>query len=193
MPRQKDGRRHSSPFLPLAFLNHPQSESSVAPADVRPAGDQQRSKKKTHERISGKVVLVGFHAPRLLLFMEAGLGLAPRGFGCPHCARLLFHSRDLNLLHTQEARPALPLDVCQLWDVHPGLWYHAHYGSLDTLAWDLLALWGDQSCHGYGLGPHGDTACSIRSPDAGTSEPGSHEARNCRAQTRRAGASSSEQ
>jgi len=113
-------------------------------------------------------------------------------FGRPYRTSLFFHSGDLGLFHTQEARPTLPLDVCQFWNVHPSLWYHTHHGSLDTLAWDLLALWGDQSCHCHGLGPYGDTACSISSPDAGTSEPGSHEARNCRTQTRRGGTTPSE-
>src|SRR5258707_794127 len=147
---------------------------------------------KTHEGISRKVVLVGFHAPRLLLFVDARLGLAPRRFGRPYRTRLFFHSRDFSLFHTQEARPTFPLDVRQFWNVHPSLWCHTQYGSLDTLAWDVLALWGDQSCHCYGLGPHSDPACSICTPDAGTPEPGSHEARNRRAQTRRRRTTSSE-
>jgi len=59
---------------------------------------------------------------------------------------------------------------------YTSLWGHTHDGSLDTLAWDLLALWGDQSYHCHGLGPHSDTACSISSPGAGNPQPGSHEA-----------------
>jgi PAS domain S-box-containing protein len=51
--------------------------------------------------------------------MEAGLGLAPRALGRPHRTRLFFYSRDFSLFHTQEARPTLPLDVCQFRDVHP--------------------------------------------------------------------------
>src|SRR5215469_3245135 len=102
-----------------------------------------KSKEKTNERISRKIVLVGFHAPRLLLFMELGSRVAPCSFGRPHRPCLLFNSSDPNLFHPQEARPALPLDVRELWDVYPGLWRHTYHGSLDTLAWELLAVWSD--------------------------------------------------
>ena len=78
---------------------------------------------------------IGFHAPRLLLFMEAGPGLASCGFGCPDRTCLLFHSHDIDLFHPQETRPALPLDVRQFRGVYPGLWCYTHHGSVDTLAW----------------------------------------------------------
>jgi hypothetical protein len=57
-----------------------------------------------------KLFLVRFHAPRLLLFMEARLGLAPRGFGHPHCTRLFFDSCDFSLLaKLRRRRRKLPL------------------------------------------------------------------------------------
>ena len=55
---------------------------------------------ETHERLSGKVVLVGFYAARLLLFMEARLGLASRPLGRPHRPGLFLHSRDFSVFHT---------------------------------------------------------------------------------------------
>src|SRR6266850_1936135 len=117
-----------------------------------------------------------FHAARLLLFMETGPGLAPCGFGCPDRSRLLLHSHYPDLFHTQEARSAVQLDVLVLWNVHHGLWHHARHGSVDTLAWYVLALWCDQSCHCYCFGPHSYIARPFSSSGARAPQPGSNEA-----------------
>jgi signal transduction histidine kinase len=119
--------------------------------------------------------------------MEPGPDLASRGFRFPYRTRLLLHSDGFNLFHSEEASSALPLGVRLFWNFYPGVWCHAHHGSLDALACELLPLRGDQSCHCRGVSPDSNTAFPVGSSGAGTSQTRGPEARNCRTQTHRAG------
>jgi len=68
---------------------------------------------------------------------------------------LAYFSIPITLIYFIRKRRDLPFNwmfLC-VWNVHHGLWHHARHGSVDTLAWYVLALWCDQSCHCYGSVP----------------------------------------
>src|SRR5436190_4533908 len=76
-------------------------------------GFSRESKEKTDERISRKVVLVGLHAPRLLLFMEPRSRMAPCSFGRTHSSRLLFNSSTFCVFRKQRKPIRLPTHFLQ--------------------------------------------------------------------------------
>src|SRR6267154_1066693 len=179
-------------FKPINETGNQRSLTRIRPPNNAEGRVGVEQKEKINERIPPRGVLVGFHAPRLLLFMEAGPGLAASGFGRPYRCGLLFYSTDSGLFHPLEERPALQLDVPLFRNIHPSLWQHTPYGSVDALARDLLALGRDQSFNGSGLRPDGDTASLLGPSRRGTTQPTSNEARNRGTQIRRAGAKSGE-
>src|SRR5712672_1449865 len=144
-------------FKPINETRNQSSLTRIRPPTMRREGLTWSRRIKINERIPPRVVLVRFHAPRLLLFMEAGPGLAASGFGRPYRCGLLFYSTDSGLFHPQEERPALQLDVPLFRNIHPSLWQHTPYGSVDALARDLLALGGVKGFKGSGIRHVGDS------------------------------------
>jgi len=71
--------------------------------------------------------------------MATGPGVAARPFGLADRAGLFLYPGYAHRFHPQKKRLAVRLDVRVLRRVHPRLWHHARDGSLEYLAWRLLA------------------------------------------------------